>query len=210
MKTSDRREQQRQDVHNEILDAARQILLTGGMAGFTMRKLADAVGCTATNLYYHFKDKEAVLVALMEADCTAFRKSLDAASKEKDPVERLRKMGARYIDFGLKHPDHYQFMFLTRKPVTKDVDSARRGDPAQDPYAFLKAAVTEGIASGRFRAEFSDADQLAQIIWAGVHGLVALHLTVGHDPWLDWRQPKPTGRLLIEAMLNGIAKPPPA
>jgi AcrR family transcriptional regulator len=210
MKRSDRLEEQRQDVRDKVLEAARRILHAEGLAGLTMRKLADAVGYTATNLYYHFKDKEAVLFALMEADCKALRKSLDAAGKEKDPVARLKKMAARYIDFALTHPDHYRFMFMTQKPAHQEIDNERRGDPSQNPYAFLQAAAAEAIASGRFAKGFSDADQVAQIIWAGVHGLLALHLTLANDPWLDWRPAKPTGRLLIEAVLRGLAQPPPS
>jgi AcrR family transcriptional regulator len=210
MTAQSRREQQRLETRDKILNAARALLLADGIAGLTMRKLADRVGYTPTALYYHFEDKDAVLRALMDADCTALRRGLDRAGKVDDPVERLRVMGAAYIDFALKNPDVYTFMMLLRRDpdVVLDPASVRKGDPAQDGYAFLKQAAADGIASGRFRPEFADPDQLAQVIWSGVHGLVSLHLTLGKDPWFDLRPVRPTGKLLIEAMLRGVVKPP--
>src|SRR5262245_485009 len=209
MSAPNRREQQRLEVRDKILGAARELLLAEGIAGFTMRKLADRVGYTPTALYYHFEDKDAVLQSRMDADCLAVRKGLDRAEKEKDPVERLRVMGAAYIEFALKNPDHYRFMFMHRDPdVVLDPANIRKGDPAQDGYAFLKKAAADGIAAGRFRGEFTDPDQLAQVIWAGVHGLVSLHLTLGKDPWFDWRPVRPTGKVLIDVMLRGLVKPP--
>jgi len=210
MAAPDRREQQRLEMRDKILNAARELLLADGIPGFTMRKLADRVGYTPTALYYHFEDKDAVLQALMDADCTALRKGLDRAGKVKDPIARLRVMGAAYIDFALKNPDIYTFMMLLHRgaDVVLDPDNIRRGDPAQDGYAFLRQAAADGIAAGRFRREFTDPDQLAQIIWSGVHGLVSLHLTLGKDPWFDWRPVRPTGKLLIDAIFRGVIKPP--
>ena len=33
-----------------------------------------------------------------------------------DPVERLRQIGYIYIDFAVKHPSHFRFMFLMPHP----------------------------------------------------------------------------------------------
>jgi AcrR family transcriptional regulator len=210
MASSARREQQRLEIRDRILKASRELLLADGIPGFSMRKLADRVGYTPTALYYHFQDKDAVLQALMEADCMALRKGLDRAGKVEDPVERLRVMGAAYIDFALKNPDIYTVMMLLRRDTSLVLDPAHhdKDDPAQNGYAFLKKAAADGIAGGRFRSEFTDPDQLAQIIWSGVHGLASLHLTLGDDPWFDWRAARPTGKLLIDSMLRGVTRQP--
>lgn len=210
MPAPSRREQHCLEMRDKVLNAARQLLLADGIGGFTMRKLADRVGYTPTALYYHFEDKDAVLQALMDADCMALRKGLDRAGKVEDPIDRLRVMCAAYIDFALKNSDVYTFMMLLRRDadIVLDPANVRKGDPAQDGYAFLKQAAADGIADSRFRPEFTDPDQLAQIIWSGVHGLVSLHLTLGKDPWFDWRPVRPTGKFLIEAMLRGVVKPP--
>jgi hypothetical protein len=100
-------------------------------------------------------------------------------------------------------------MFMT--PQTKP-DPARsaieRGNPDQDAYAFLKGVIAEGITAGRFRPGFDDADALAQVLWGGLHGVVALHLTKGDDTWFEWRPIRKTTDLLLDLMLKGLLKAP--
>lgn len=197
------REEHNRAVKQRILDAARDQLLADGVDGFSMRKLAARIGYTATGIYHHFADKRDVLRALMDADFRAFRAGLGKIGEVDDPVERIQKMGMAYIDFATAHPSHYRLLFMT--PVAEHAEGEiTRGDPAEDAYAFLREAVAAGIAGGRFRPEFRDADELSQIIWAGVHGLVSLHIAKGNDPWVPWSPIRPAFRRMQEALLRGL------
>ena len=44
-------------------------------------------------------------------------------------------------------------------------------------------------------------------MWSGVHGLVALHLIMDNDPYLQWRPVKTIAAALIEAMMTGLLRP---
>lgn len=190
-----------------ILEAARELLLAEGAEGFSMRKLAARIGYTATAIYFHFPDKDALLVELVDQQFMTFRRAFDRFQGEPDPIQRLRKMGIGYLEFALRHPDHYRFMFLN--PSLKSLprgESIERGNPAEDGYAYLKTTLAEAIRAGLLRSEYHDADQAAQIIWAAVHGLAALHIVKGEDPWIDWCPPRPTVRLLVDAVLNGMLR----
>src|SRR5215207_9061557 len=101
MKSSERKERHRQDLTDKILTAARELLLSQGVAGLSMRNLAAKVGYSATAIYSYFADKDAVLRALLDADCAALRRAMDDAA-EPNPVERVRKMGRAYVEFGLR------------------------------------------------------------------------------------------------------------
>jgi len=205
MRTSntDRSEAHNAEVKKKILDASRALLLADGLDGFSMRKLAARIGYTATGIYHHFPDKQDVLRALMDADFKAFRAGLGRIGKVDDPVERIRRMGMAYVEFASEHPDHYRLLFMTPQLKHSDKEIAR-GDPAEDAYAFLRGAVAEGLAAGRFRPEFRDADELSQIIWAGVHGLVSLHIAKGSDDWVPWKPIRPAFRRMNEALIRGL------
>jgi hypothetical protein len=88
-----------------------------------------------------------------------------------------------------------------------DPNDTRRGDPAQDAYALLRQAVADGIAAGRYRPEFTNPDQIAQMLWAGLHGIVSLHLNLGRDPWFNWRPAEETALRLIDVTLRGLTAP---
>jgi AcrR family transcriptional regulator len=124
-----------------------------------------------------------------------------------DPIERLRRIGLAYVDFALAHPNHYRLMFMTpHPPIEPDPALVEQGNPEQDAYAFLKVTVADAIAQGRMKPGYEDVETTAQIAWAGVHGLVSLHIAKANDAWVDWRPAPATARLLIDAMLHGFAR----
>jgi AcrR family transcriptional regulator len=207
MNSKARREREREEMRAKILDAARELFVSQGVEAVTMRKIAEKIEYTATALYNHFADKETLLLAVCDEDFLKLRRSFERIARVADPVERLRRLGLAYVGFALEYPSHYRLMFMTPHPkAVPERSGIERGNPDQDAYAFLRATVAEALASGRFRDEFDDADLLAQAIWSAVHGVVALQLTKGGDPWLDWRPVKKRAAVVIDVMLRGILK----
>ena len=54
-------------MREQILDTAAQLFIQHGYYGLSMRQIAEAVGVTKAALYYHFKDKEALFLAILES-----------------------------------------------------------------------------------------------------------------------------------------------
>jgi len=203
----DRREFLKAETRERIVKAAIEILLAEGISGFSMRKVAAKAGYTATAIYFHFPDKESLLGEVCAREFGAFRKSFERVGRVADPIERLVKMGKVFVEFAMEVPDHYRLMFLSQNfNLVKKEAFVERGNPAEDCYAFLKATVADALAAGRFRPEFKDADELCQIFFASVHGLSALHIVKGEDPWVDWRPIRPTARKMIEALIRGLTR----
>jgi AcrR family transcriptional regulator len=194
-------------MRTKILDAARALFVEHGYEAVTMRKIAEKIEYTATALYGHFEDKETLLRAICDVDFLAIRGAFERLGKVTDPIERLRKIGVAYVDFAVEFPNHYRLMFMTPHPRKDPALSAvKQGDPDQDAYAFVRATVAEARQAGRFREEFVDDDLLAQLVWSGVHGVVALHLTKGDDPWLTWRPVKKTAKIMVDTMIRGLLR----
>ena len=209
MTAVERRTQQKQETRERMLDACRELLLTEGFHGLTMRKLAAKIGYSATAIYFHFPDKEALLGELVEREFMKFRRAFDQAGQlGSDPIERLQRMGMIYVEFGLEQTSAYKFLFMnTAIEQFPKIGLIERGNPAQDCYAYLRATVAEGLAAGRFRADLTDADQIAQLFFSGTHGVVSLHLARGKDPWVEWRPVRETARLMMDALIRGLTKP---
>jgi AcrR family transcriptional regulator len=208
MKSAMRRKQHQDELRQRILDAARELFITEGVEAASMRKIAEKIGYTATTLYNHFEDKEALLHALCDADFNALHESFQKIGRIPDPVERLRKLGQAYIAFALGYPSHYRLMFMTPR-VHRDEDACReagRGDPDRDAYAFVRATVVEGLHAGVFRDEYHDADLLAQVVWSGVHGVASLHLIMGCDRWIQWRPVEQVARTAVDVMICGLVR----
>ena len=52
-------------IKKRILDAAAHLFVAGGYNGLSMREIAGAVGITKPALYYHYKDKDDLILAML-------------------------------------------------------------------------------------------------------------------------------------------------
>lgn len=204
MGTKERRERERAEIREKILEAARELFVKEGYEAVSMRKIADRIEYSPTAIYFHFKDKEAVMRELCEADFLTLAHEFVEIAKVADPVERLRTTGLAYADFAISHPNHYRLMFMTPHPHHKDEVDPHKGNPEEDAYAFLKATVAEAIAAKRLRPELADADLVAQTMWAGMHGVVSLQIAKAEDPWVDWREVSERTILMVDTLIRGL------
>jgi AcrR family transcriptional regulator len=206
MGPKDRREREREDTRERILDVAREMFAERGVDAVTMRAIAQRIEYTPTAIYHHFRDKDALIAELCARDYRALAHHFQRIGRIEDPVERLRRLGQAYTEFALTYPNHYRFMFMTPTVTKSAALDADRGNPAEDAYAMLRDTVAEGWMAGRFRPEFTSVDQLAQIAWASVHGVVSLHIAKGDDAWVDWCDPRETAAVLCDALLRGLVR----
>lgn len=206
MGVKERRERERTQVRERILDAALEVFATDGVEGVTMRALADAIEYSPPVIYAHFRDKDAIIEELCFRQLRAFAKAF-ATFGGLDPIERLRQIGYVYTDFATENPSHFRFLFLSQHASPADDERLAKDDPQQNAYAFLKQTAQDGLAAGLFRPEYTDAEEIAQLCWGAAHGVVALANIKMHDGWIDWRDVRTTARRLIDTTLNGLVKP---
>ncbi|MFM1944370.1 MAG: hypothetical protein RI897_3352 [Verrucomicrobiota bacterium] len=208
LQSPNRREREKAELRTRILDAARELFFQNGYEAVTMREVARRIDYTATALYYHFPDKRSLLLELCQQDFQVLARSLKKLGRSSDPVERLRQMGLAYVSFGHDHPQHYRLMFMTPEahPCPAPQADPDQLPPDREAYSFLRQAVEEAIETGRFQPDITDVDAVAQALWAGMHGLVALHLTKAEDDWIQWRPAKKTVRLMVDLLLRGLLR----
>ena len=133
------------DTRERILNAARSRFLSQGVEATTMRRVAADVQLSATAIYHHFRDKDALLEELCLRDFRALAVALQRIGRIEDPAQRVLRMGLAYVDFALDHPEQYRFMFMATRPVPP-MDHDKHGNPDEDAYAFLRETCAEGIA----------------------------------------------------------------
>lgn len=206
MGSAERRERERQLLRKKILDAARELILAEGIDALTLRKIAERIEYSPTAIYLHFKDKEALVRELCVNDFVALADEFAAISGEADVIERMRLAGRAYATFALKHRDQYRLMFMAPKVHEPLEDEPFKGNPEFDAYAFCHALCREAIEAGRIRPELKDAELLAQVVWAGIHGVVSLEISRGNDTWVKWRPAKRRVELMMDALVKGLLR----
>ena len=201
----ERREAERADTRAKILEAAREMFAQQGYEATTMRAIADAVAYTPTALYHHFANKQALVAELCEMDFDGLARHFTTGAQIADPLERIRQIGLLYLQFAVEYPNHYKFMFMTALPDTVDYHKENAGNPERDAYALLVLSCRQAIDQERVRPEYQDPDELAQILWAALHGLISLRMTK-HEPWVPWRDLEHSARHAIDILTSGISR----
>ncbi|HJU65448.1 MAG TPA: TetR/AcrR family transcriptional regulator [Gemmatimonadaceae bacterium] len=208
MGSRERRTRERAETRQRILEAARKLFVREGVEATTMRAIAEEIEYTPTAIYHHFPSKQALLVELCNIDFRALAAAFLRIGRVDDPIERLRRIGEAYVSFALEHPMQYQLLFMTRHPSVSRAREQVRGDPSEDAYAFLRDTCAEVIATGRLRDEFSDPEEVAQMAWSSLHGLIALRIVKEDDPWIEWRDVGRTAARMGESLIRGMHKGP--
>jgi len=189
----ERRKREREALQSAIIGAAREILSAEGPEALTMRRVAEKIEYSATTIYLHFTDKEALIAALCDSDFGQLAERFAGIARIADPIERLRRAAHLYLQFGAEYPRQYEAMFLR---------CAGRG--AREAYAFLQGILREGVEQGCFRREFRDAELLAQSVWAGIHGVVALEISGRSEPWVEWRPFERRAASMVDALITAL------
>ena len=169
---------------DEILDAARMMFLHRGYEAVTIRKIAAAIHCAPGTIYLHFADKGEIFESLCSETFQKLSARLAAiAGDDDDPLECVRRGGRAYIAFALEHPSHYQVTFLTAKKGNGKKRHDNILEAGLQCFGNLQRMVTSCAAAGCLRV--NDVDEVSQVIWSSLHGLVSLLITHAEFPFVE-------------------------
>ena len=166
-----RREREKENLRKTILSAAREILVAEGYEAISLRTIANVIEYSPASLYLHFKDKDAILQALIDE---GFDELAERLRKVSDPgsLEGLIQKGLNYIQFAVDNPRLYEVMFLARSP--QDQEHLRSmADAPPDCFVSLLEAVEAGQAQGIITRSLP-VPILAYTIWGQVHGIASI------------------------------------
>ncbi|MEV0295147.1 TetR/AcrR family transcriptional regulator [Nocardia sp. NPDC050710] len=165
MSTQTRKERERAERHQRIIDTARELAETQGWEAVTVRRLAERIEYSQPVLYSHFASKAAIVAAVAEqgfVDLTAQLRA--AASAATTPAQALEQVTRAYLDFAAANPARYDAMFVLNIDLTFGLEAPQ--------------ALRDGFGEfeSLFRPFVDEADLGArtEVAWSSIHGLATL------------------------------------
>lgn len=167
----------------QILDAAETVFGERGFANARMDDIVSEAGLSKGALYWYYKSKDALILALMDRffgrEFQKVEALVEAPGTATERLTRFMQVTLGEIA-GMRKllPIGYEFMALAarRKTVRQAI-----GDYYQRYQAHLSQIIAQGVQAGEFRQ--LDPEQAAMLIIAVVEGL-ALMWFVAPD-WID-------------------------
>jgi len=140
------------DGRKVILQAAEGLIIRQGYHGLSMREIAEAVGVSKAALYYYFKDKEELFLALLDNCLDENEKLLEQAQVQAHDCRGRIKIFVRGI---LSQPPGQRALIrLASQEMGLLSPPARQALYARYHSKFidrLRAILQEGIESGELR-----------------------------------------------------------
>jgi AcrR family transcriptional regulator len=171
-------------LREEILAATEQLLIeTGDEAAVSIRAIADAVGVTPPSIYLHFADKDELVFAVCQMEFAKLGQMMTEAARDvEDPVQALRNRGRAYITFGANHPAQYRILFMGKREFSRE-DFEAGTLPGMEAFGQVVDSVQACMNAEAFAP--GDPFLVATGLWAVVHGVTSLRITVPGFPLVD-------------------------
>ncbi|WP_410662489.1 TetR/AcrR family transcriptional regulator [Amycolatopsis sp. lyj-84] len=145
------------DLRRALVMAAREVLVERGPEGVSLRGAVAKVGASTAAPYRHFRDKDALLVAVALEGHTELQAALRGCG-----AGTVTALGHSYLAFALENPALYRLMA-----------GAGIGDRAAHPELAEAHRETCAVLAGRV-GERSDPGGFAVTLWCLLHGLATL------------------------------------
>jgi TetR/AcrR family transcriptional regulator len=180
MGIAERREREKRQRREAIVDAAEKVFFTKGFENSSMDEIAEAAELSKGTLYLYFQSKDDLYYAITYRGlCFLYDLVEENYRDEKNGLGNLTQIGRAYFDFYKKRPDYYQAILHHE---IHDNGSGIEGDGGRPStalcnemshklYRRIHQIVEGGIADGSIRDDLGTV-KLSIILWGLFTGLM--------------------------------------
>lgn len=173
-------------VRENVMAAAVQLFAEYGYHAAPLRDIARIAGIQAASIYYHYANKEALLVEIMETHMQRLNANLERICREQtDPQKRLYEAIANHIRLHTSYKA--EFFIIDTEIRALEGDNRSYILSLRDRYEFLlQELLRDGMEKGTFRQ--SD-------VKVSSYAIIAMCTEV--STWF-----KPAGRLSVQQVID--------
>src|SRR4051794_4930963 len=188
----------RDEQGQRILEAASELLSSEGASALSVRRIAAAAGCSAMGLYSRFGGKDGVIDELFAEGFERLIDAMKANPPGDDPLADLRQGAICYREHAIANATHCMVMFGGAVPGFVPSDASH--DLAHAAFDGLVAKVARCTEAGILDGA---PDQIAELLWGSMHGLVMLEL-VGINPAMS--DPEARFDRALDVLFRGLTR----
>ena len=138
-------------MRSEILSVATVEFAEKGLHGARLEDMAAAMGVAPKSVYHHFKNKEALYVAVLDRGLRAWGGLDLAPGVSADPEQDLAAYVAAVFDHHHTHVDFVRLLMDQNMERGAHVSALGPENGASALIAALEALIDRGVSAGRWR-----------------------------------------------------------
>lgn len=177
MSVDDRREKEKHERRESILDAAEQVFFSKGYEKCSMDEIARTAQLSRALLYVYFKDKAAIMRGIMLRSVECLRDRFAKAISEAElGIDQVGKFGQAYYDFSRERSNYFDVLTQISAfahLVENDDHSQALHCCAEEVMGLMVEALQRGVADGSLSAQrVSDPLKTAYYLRGALHGVI--------------------------------------
>ena len=143
------KEREREQRQNDIIDAARTLLIDRDFDKISMDEIAREVGLGKSTLYLYFKNKESLYFAIVLRGIRIWDQMIkEEVKKGNTGLERFIAYGNANKEFSTKYPDYFRLLYSpTSIKKQFDMDKMNSSEEFKEVRGLFKEIMSVGIDS---------------------------------------------------------------
>jgi AcrR family transcriptional regulator len=168
-----RRDRRRLSTREEILIAARELLLEVGPEALSLRQVARRTDFSPAALYTYFASRDDIIAALFAESFQRLDAFLRRVPPELPADRRVVELGMAYLDFARENPIDLRCILAATIP--EELPSSSGVGLGLGAAQLIAETFQEGMEKGIFATGMSlSAAEMAYTTWALVHGMAVV------------------------------------
>lgn len=173
MTIEDRRDREKLQMKELILQAAARIIVTDGYDKLSIRKIANQIEYSPAIIYHYFSNKDEILGQILRQGYQNLMSALgEGQTQAGSPETRLKNLTTKYIDTALENPDQFLAVQLNKSPEVQEFTAyLYEGAAEEKPALKILAKAIEEICAVQ-NLPSNEIEMTAQIIAASTLGFI--------------------------------------
>ncbi|WP_150304081.1 TetR/AcrR family transcriptional regulator [Pseudomonas saliphila] len=177
MDLNSRREKEKSERRESILDAAEEIFFSKGYERCSMDEIARTAQLSRALLYVYFKDKAAMLHAILLRSARRLRDRFESALEDQQQgIDQIASIARAYYDFSQRDTHYFDVLTQSSTFVHLACDTEQNQALHQcgaEIMQLMVDALEAGLADGSISAErVTDPLQTAYFLRGALHGVI--------------------------------------
>ncbi len=183
-----RKQREREQRRNGLIDAAEKLFFEKGYDNVTMDEIADEAEVNKALLYYYFKNKEALFFAVdLRGVRILHELYVKCSNLDFDGYNKIKSMIQSLFEFSRDYPDYfriYRYARTERFQMSDNKDAKELVDLTTGIWRIMVEAILQGMNDGTIR---KDVDPVEMSIYINVMSMGALNIDMSFKLILEGR-----------------------
>lgn len=159
------------DRESELIQAAKELVVTQGVEGLNARAVAAKAGCAVGTLYNYFKNMTDLILMINAQTLLAMKQELEKAGLKRARKDLSRSISRTYISFVKSHLPLWKLLYEYQLPNNQKLPEWYQ-QLIDDIFIVVEKALNPYLSQNPAEAKLA-----VRVLWAGLHGILILETT---------------------------------